>query len=324
MRKTFVVLWCALAGCSIIPDDAFEKSPEASLTEITITSNLGTSSDPENDPMPPSTTLTGIATTSGNTTTIEWSGPLNPFPYPVPVKSTKYQVDESGRLSGVTITLEDERTQTEVITYNEEGRYNQLIVSAADSTSTYSFFYNEVGVVDTIRKVMIRTGKAPKPGLYYLDGEGGMQYSGVYPYDAGALIQKEFFGCTGPWNPLPNTVNGFSITVDDWGYLNTQTVYKTDEGYRAALSEGYITKDVSVLTEKTIEKRVDFYQASGTSCGRPAAFVNHYFLYPQLYADLKYLVLATTIDATRSVGITPGQLDDIHNIDIKYQYTYAE
>jgi hypothetical protein len=322
MKKTIVVLWCALAGCSIIPDDAFESKPDSSLKEITITSNLGESSDPVNDPMPPSASLTGIATTSGNTTTIEWSGTLNPFPYPAPVKTTKYQVDDEGRLSGVTITLEDDRTQTETITYNDDGRFNQLMVAAADSTSTYTFSYDELGIVDTVRKIMVRTSKPPKIGIYYNDGQTGTQYSAVYPYDAASQVYKETPYCTGPVSNLPNTVNGFTANVDNYQY-NTHTIYKTDEGYRSARVEAYIFDDFSVLIGQAIGKQIDFYFYS-TDCGRSPALLNHYFLYPEMNTDLKYLMMVTMNDPMRAAAINPGQLKDIHTLDIKYQYNYAE
>jgi hypothetical protein len=119
-------------------------------------------------------------------------------------------------------------------------------------------------------------------------------------------------------------VNGFTMTLDQYGYLNTKTFYKTDEGYKAALGEAHIIKDVSVLTGKFIENQIEFDKASGTDCGRPAVFLNHYFLYPQAKVDHRYLMLATTVDATRSIAVNPGQLKSIRNLHIKYQYNYGE
>jgi hypothetical protein len=318
MKKLFVFLWVALAGCSVVPESAFETIPGSSMKTITITSNVVDAGDPEQEPMPPSETLIGTVTTNGNKQTIEWSGSLDPFVYDSRVVETEIEFYNEKFVSHVVTTLEDGRTQTDEITYDDNLRLKQVIVTAGDSISTFDFEYSEV-VVERIEKKASRNA-ITKSGFFQRNSfNNEPYYYSVYPFDGSNHPTNFTTGCNTPVSEPERSLSLYNLGVNA---ISTQTIVP-DEGeyiYKSALV--HTSNEVFPLSGKVLLTNIAYVDL-GYECDTRAAVLNPYMFFEGVEQHL-YLRMLFSSSEIAAVSADPSLVSNIHNLRVRISYHYSE
>jgi hypothetical protein len=319
MRKTFVLLWCTLAGCSIIPDDAFEEIPKFNLQKVTITSNL----EPSESNLV-SESLVGTLSTSASGKAINFNGNLDPFWFKSHVKRIEYELNSDNRLSSLIITFYNDSIRAESFTYNSEGKLLKNVLTSEDYESTLDFFYVD-NVLDRIDKKVVDDGAVSYGFLMKVARDDySTMYVSVFPYDYNFDLPAL---PTFPWYPPacspivdsnPNLLS-WSTYVISFGRIEFLTPWKAGDltywyGYNAI----DLQQNTSAISGKELQK--DFMFQS--HCVTAFLKLNYAQVIPEINQELE---IATLFNSQAEVSETMGGTfseSRFADVQLKYEYSY--
>jgi hypothetical protein len=327
MKKTFLWLSIFCAGCSIVPEDAFENLPAMTLKNITITSDF--------EQVGSSQQLIGVVSYEGSSMIIDWTGTLDPFDYPEEVNKFRYDYNSAGLVTKFTTYMDDEIVRTEELSYNDQGRVSQSVFKVATTTVTDTYIYSD-NVLERINRHS-QVGPNEFEGFFYTN-HGGL-YSvivvAVYPYDPDLGDEPEAddeFPCGytafandnykyGSHFELPNHDDMFQHVNYNITVLNAagQDVVEKNSVLYETL---YLPLNKMV---RTITSRLQPDPTSSSDCNGNLIGVSPYRLIPHLNND--YAILAMTNmpeDRYLSGGFYGQTLSEFNTLKIEFEYDYAD
>jgi hypothetical protein len=324
MRKTFVLLWCALVGCSIIPDDAFEEIPKSTLQKVTITSNLG----PFFGTDLVSESLVGTVSASGSKRAINFTGNLDPFWFKLQIKKIEYELNSDNSLSSLVVTFYNDSIRTENFTYNSEGKLLKSVLTSEDYESTLDFFYVD-NILDRIDKKVDDDGEISHGFLMKVDQDDYQTlYVSVFPYDNNFVLpgNPTLPIPTAPYNLCdlfdnsnPNFHSWSIYTISDY-YFNFITPEKAPDLQRLYVEKSIsLEQKASAISGKTLQKNLNLT----LGCDQAGFKLNYVQVIPDINnPELKISTLFNSqpeISETMAGAFSESNFTDVQ---LKYEYSY--
>jgi hypothetical protein len=326
MKRTFVLLWCALVGCSIIPEDAFKTIPKATLQKITITSNVDGESE----------VLVGNVTTSGLTSTIDFDGTFDPFPYLATVDKIELEYTEDSLVSKIVTHFEGGSSNTEELTYNGEYLWKSVLTSE-NYVRTLDFYWTggDAKKLQKIERTYVTGGNT-----YY--GEirrfgNAYDYNvdrlvDVYPYDETQAFPEAagILQCNDPFETAPYGYHLDATAID----ISIADPYKSmSYGLFINKNGNYITDSNSLNYQlernALIPIQHSFVATSkpekyGSACSSQHPGLSVYRLIPQISLNYVLLHVANISTERHAVTAEPQRLSSFSSFKVEYEYNFSE
>lgn len=331
MRRSLLFVVCVLTGCSIIPDDAFQKIPTASLNKITIQSNpeygLGASL--------PSETLTGTVVATPTKTTITWAGELDPFYFAFPVEQLEYTFSTEKLLTGLTIVSPTGYTVTENFTYNASGNLLTATKAYDNSVYTHTFFYKN-NVLDSIGRTVVHSGETTTGFFKRVEAtEGVTKYISVFPYNAQNSYNEDIITYSGCYLLALQNDNDRNTSVYEffnpwaWGVgqlygadlklwsplLSTDDQYYANEVYQNYFNINSTLIDAIVESQLTVQ----------SYCPEPRrGALSPYLLLPERNDHYSILMMLNASEELYGLTVEPNRISNYIELKINYEHTFAK
>jgi hypothetical protein len=326
MRRILLFVACALAGCTIIPDDAFQKIPTASLDKITIQSNpefgLGASL--------PSETLTGTVVTTPTKTTIMWAGELDPFYFVFPVEQLEYTFSTEKLLTGLTITSTTGYTITENFTYNASGNLLTATKAYEDYLYTHTFYYKN-NVLDSIGKSVVHAGQT-QTGFFkrFEISSSTVKFISVFPYNSSyPYSENSITGCS--INFLQNDNDYNTTAYEFYNQMSVNQLYgmqlqissplfSNDQYYANSVSQTYFN-----INSTLIDTIVESFLTTQSFCSEaPKGALSPYLLLPERNDNYAILTMINAAEELYWLTEEPNRISNYVELKLTYDHTFAK
>lgn len=326
----FVFLWSALLGCTIVPDDSFDSPPEATLKKITITANEGQSNYIDGLPV---SSLTGIASHSGNKTTLQFEGSLDPFWLKPRIDKIEYEFSNEKLLVGMLITFVGGGNQKEQFGYNEDGTLRDALISyvTADGTDVkyeYDFFYRGASLDSIAKKVtLVKTTTEVLTGFFKkMDTEevfSTTEFYSIFPYREGVDTTEPINLYCGAY-VAPEDENHASYVISAYkpfNYLNYTSVVVRDN---AKFTEDKSTLYTAVSFPYIDKQRELSLSNANNSCSQYLHGASYYRFVPQMNFNYLVLEMLNISEERYWVNREPNRLTPFLDLKIQFEYNYAK